>query len=77
MVHIVQIHESFGSGTLAIVADIVRKTHELNWKTTIFHGMRAETPDNFRELFPAGTIFKVSAKVAPSDLRACGGVLAP
>lgn len=58
MVHIVQIHESFGSGTLAIVADIVRKTHELNWKTTIFHGMRAETPDNFRELFPAGTIFK-------------------
>lgn len=56
--HIVHIHESFGGGTLTIVADIVRKTHSLGWKTTIFHGRRPETPADFRALFPQGTIFQ-------------------
>ena len=56
--HIVQIIESFGAGTLQAVAAITRAMSERGARTTVFHGNRAETPQDFQALFPEGVDFR-------------------
>ncbi len=54
---VLQIIESFGSGTLQVVSTLVHATHAKGWQTVVFHGMREETPENFPAMFPDGTRF--------------------
>ncbi len=54
---VLQIIESFGSGTLQVVSNLVHAAHARGWRTVVFHGLREETPENFPGLFPQGTQF--------------------
>lgn len=55
--HTIQIIESFGAGTLEVVRALTWHFDRLGWKTTIFHGVRDETPADFKDIFPARTEF--------------------
>jgi glycosyltransferase involved in cell wall biosynthesis len=54
----IQIIESFGAGTLQVVQALTTSFDKVGWNTTIFHGTRAETPPDFRSLFPTATRFE-------------------
>jgi glycosyltransferase involved in cell wall biosynthesis len=48
---IAHVVESFGAGTLHVVASIANYQAKEGWDIVIFHGSREETPSDFRELF--------------------------
>ncbi len=54
---VVQVIESFGSGTLQVVSTLAAMSHAEGWQTVVFHGLRDETPKDFPALFPQGTKF--------------------
>ncbi len=47
--------ESFGAGVFDFLVEIVNGTAE--YRHTIIHGMRQETPDSFQDFFPEETVF--------------------
>ena len=54
---VVHVIESFGSGSFESLRSIVRATDGTH-RSLIVHSKRAETPENFRELFPPSVEFQ-------------------
>jgi glycosyltransferase involved in cell wall biosynthesis len=50
-INIVHVIESFGAGTLQVVAAIANFQAENGWNVTVFHGNRHETPADYQEMF--------------------------
>lgn len=49
--HVAHVVESFGAGCLTSIATLCRMMRD-DFRFTVIHSLRPETPENFRELFP-------------------------
>ena len=64
--HVVQIIESFSSGTLYVAREIVRESVAKGWKTTVFYGKREGNIEVYKNTFPTGVEFVLCVQASKS-----------